>query len=104
VIVKKFPDSFDSQFDIIYYSTDEKFSRVAYYDGKYTIEFTGVMTDDQFKQNYPGVEYESITVYPYGRVFESENTPPENIRFSGRFAEWKYKLTVEHIIKQAIEN
>ncbi len=98
------PVFFDNFFEIIYYDNSVPFSRISYLDNKYTIEFTGIIEKNIFEKMYPNLFIDNYSVIKYGRLFEDNknNTPSSNIKFLGRFAEWKFKITTEHIIKEAI--
>src|SRR5690606_15464917 len=100
------PEFFDDRFEMMYYGEGTPFSRVSKLNGVYIIEFTGTITQDQFEKLYPGIPVKSCFTVPNGRIFKGEpNLPPqENIIFSGRFAQWEYGITSEHIVKQALDH
>ena len=103
VITNVKPDVFDDRFEMVYY-TDQLFTRISHLQGKYGIEFTGIITKEQFEVLYPKCPIEKIIVIPHGRIFQEENNPPNpNITFAGRFGCWKFGITLEMVIQQAIE-
>lgn len=104
VIVDRKPDVFDNRYSMIYYDKSFPFSRVSFVDGKWAIEFTGIITKEIFQKLYPDLPVVDYHIVPQGRIFEDEeNRPPIlHIIFSGRFAQWKYGITSEHVISQAI--
>lgn len=105
VIVTKKPDFFDDKYEMVYYDMTVPFSRVSHLGGLYAIEFTGTMTEEQFKELYPTLPVKDFFVVKQGRIFHNEEnvSPTENIIFSGRFAQWEYGVTTEHIVKQALD-
>lgn len=104
VIVKNRPLVFDDRYEMIYYDDSVPFSRASFLQGHYALEFTGPLTKDQFAKMYPDLEIVNVFTVPQGRIFENtENLPPtDKIIFSGRFSQWKYGITSEHVISQAI--
>ena len=96
---------YDDRFSMIYYDEAFPFSRVSYMNGLYGIEFTGEITKEKFQELFPNINVKDYVRVPFGRIFENtENVPPkENIKFLGRFAQWKYGVTSEHVTKSAIE-
>lgn len=103
IIVSKKPSTFDDKYEMIYYGEDQPYSRISFLNGKYAIEFTGVISKEEFERLYPDLPILSYFVVPQGRIFEVDNSPPsDKIIFSGRFAQWKYKVTTEFIISQAL--
>ncbi len=105
VIVTKKPEFFDDRYEMIYYDMSVPFSRVSHLGGVYAIEFTGEMTEEQFRQLYPDLPVKDFFIVKQGRIFRNEEnvSPSENIIFSGRFAQWEYGITTEHIVKQALD-
>lgn len=103
IITSVKPPLFDDQYEMIYYGEDQPYSRISFLNGKYAIEFTGIIPKEEFERLYPGLPILSYFVVPQGRIFEVDNGPPtDKIIFSGRFAQWKYKITTEFIINQAL--
>lgn len=104
VIVKNQPSVFDDRYEMIYYDDSQHFSRASYLQGHWALEFTGLMTREKFEELYPDLEIVDIFTTPQGRIFENtENVPPtDKIIFSGRFSQWKYGTTSEHVISQSI--
>lgn len=98
------PVEFDNRYEMIYY-VDTPFSRGSYLDDKYALEFTGFLPRETFEKMYPNLPVEQFFVVKYGRIFKNlDNEPPqENIMFLGRFAQWEYGVTSEHVIKTALE-
>lgn len=104
IIVEQRPSVFDDRYEMIYYDDSVPFSRASYMGGKYALEFTGVITREEFEEKYPELTIVDYFVVPQGRIFENtENLAPDpKIVFSGRFSQWKYGITSEHVISQAI--
>ena len=105
VLTKVRPSVFDDKYEMVYYDNSQLMTRVSHLGGLYAIEFTGVITEDEFKQNFPDLPIENYFVIQQGRIFETElNLPPsDNIIFLGRFAEWKYKITTEFVVKKTLD-
>lgn len=99
------PETYDNRYEMVYYDDTVPYSRVSFLGGKYAIEFTGIITKDEFVSKFPDLIVEEYFVVPNGRIFESsENiSPGKNIIFSGRFAQWKYGITVEWVVKQVMD-
>jgi len=106
IITKVKPHCYDDRFEMVYYDSTFEFSRISHIDGAYALEFTGVITKEQFEKMFPELPIDSYFVTKYGRIFENEEniSPQKNIIFSGRFAQWKYGTVVESVIKQVIDN
>lgn len=104
IITDKRPEFFDDRFEMVYYDDSVPYSRVSFLDGKYALEFTGVITKEEFQKLYPDLPILEYFVVGQGRIFEEEEniSPSKNIIFSGRFSQWKYGITSEHVITQAI--
>jgi len=104
VIVKNKPPCFDGRYEMCYYDDSVPFSRISHMGDVWAIEITGEMTREKFEELYPDLTVQDIFTVKQGRIFENEdNSPPnENIVFSGRFAQWLYGVTTEHVIHQAI--
>jgi len=104
VELRKKPDVFDDDYDLVYYDDSVPFSRISKIDNKYIVEFTGVL-DLNVAQSILKTDIESIFTVRTGRIFNQllNLSPQSNIIFSGRFGVWNYKLTAEHIIKQVID-
>lgn len=103
IIVKNKPKEFDDRYEMIYYDRSVPFSRVSFLKGKYALEFSGVITKEEFQEKYPDLEVLEYFVVPQGRIFETENYPPnEKIIFSGRFSQWVPGIVTENIISRAI--
>ena len=97
------PKEFDDRYEMVYYDDTVPFSRVSHIDGKYALEFTGVITREKFEELYPELPVEDYFVVKQGRIFEEENHPPnDKVTFSGRFAQWKFGITTEHVVAQAL--
>lgn len=98
------PKEFDGRFEMIYYDDSVPFSRISHLGDTYALEFTGEITKDEFIKQYPDLPILDYFIVKQGRIFENdENSPPDNIIFSGRFAQWKYGIVTENIISQALE-
>jgi hypothetical protein len=106
VVVSKCPKMYDSSYDMVYYTRKYPFSRISYLRGKYAIEFTGEMTREQFEAMFPDLPIEDIFVVKHGRIWENDAhvSPQDNIVFSGRFSQWKYKIVTECVVKQSIDH
>ena len=105
VVTSVKPKAFDGRFEMCYYDDTQKFSRISHMGDKYAIEFTGTITKEEFQKEYPELPIEDYFVVKQGRIFENGgNSPPsEKIIFLGRFAQWKYGVTTEHVIAQVLE-
>lgn len=99
------PPWFDDRFHFVYYDDSLPFSRITKLQGKYAIEFTGVLSKQDFQELYP--DYGEVDIVPvrFGRIQSTlQNEPPNHrITFLGRFAQWKYGITLENVIKQTLE-
>ena len=104
IIVDKKPDVFDNRYSMVYYDDTVPFSRVSFLEGKYALEFTGIISKEKFQELYPDLPVVDYHIVNQGRIFENgENNPPvDKIIFSGRFSQWKYGITSEHVISQSI--
>lgn len=103
IITNVKPKMFDDKYEMIYYNEDYPYSRISFLNGKYAIEFTGIISREEFQDRFPDLTILDYFVVPQGRIFEVDNGPPtDKIIFSGRFAQWKYKITTEFIISQAL--
>lgn len=105
VITSKKPKFFDNNFEMLYLDETEKPTRVSHLGGKFALEFTGIITETQFKAEYPELPIEEYFIVRQGRIFEDEpNIPPTGkIRFVGRFASWRYGITTENVLKDALD-
>lgn len=99
------PEHFDDRYEMIYYDDSVPYSRASFIDGKYALEFSGVITEDEFKTLFPNLPIDEYFVVKQGRIFKKgENKPPQdNILFLGRFAEWEHGLTTEHIVQKTLQ-
>lgn len=106
ILIKDKPKEFDDRYEMIYYDSSVPFTRVSHMGDKYALEFTGIMTKEQFRDLFPKVSILDYFVVQQGRIFENENNypPTEKIIFSGRFAQWKYGVVSENVISQAINH
>lgn len=104
IITDKKPEFFDNRYEMVYYDDSVPFSRISFLDGKYALEFTGIITREEFEEKFPDLPVLDYFIVPQGRIFENEEnlSPTPNIIFSGRFAQWKYGVTSEYVISQAI--
>lgn len=104
VITSVKPKHFDDRYEMIYYDDSVPFTRASFLDGKYALEFSGVITEDEFKELFPELPIEEYFVVKQGRIFKSEdNLPPQdNILFLGRFAEWEHCITTEHVVQKTL--
>lgn len=104
IITKVKPEWFNSKYEMVYYSGELPFTRISHLQDMYAIEFTGVITKEQFEELFPEYPVEKVVVIKQGRIFKEENEPPaENITFAGRFGKWQFGVTTEHVVKQAID-
>lgn len=99
------PQLFNKAYDIVYYDDSQPYSRITHLQEKYAMEFTGVIPKEEFNRLYPDVEVVDYLVVQFGRISSvSENEPPnERITFLGRFAQWQYGITLEHVVKRTLE-
>ena len=83
VITTVRPEHFDDRYEMIYYDDSVPYSRASFIDGKYALEFSGVITEDEFKTLFPNLPIDEYFVVKQGRIFKKgENVPPqENIMF-----------------------
>ena len=104
IVTSTKPKIFDTQYEMVYYDRTIPCSRISYLDGKYALEFSGHISKEKFQELFPDLPIDDYFVVKYGRIFEKEeNIPPQNnIIFTGRFSQWKYGLTTEHIVYQSI--
>lgn len=105
VITNKRPDLYHDRYDSVYYDDSVPFSRITHLQEKYAMEFTGVMSKDEFKVLYPDVEVVDHLLVQFGRISNVPNNEPPNakITFLGRFAQWKYGIVLEHVVKSTLE-
>lgn len=104
VITSVRPEHFDDRYEMIYYDDSLPYSRASYLGGKYALEFSGVITEEEFTKLFPDLPIEEFFVVKQGRIFKTgENTPPQdNILFLGRFAEWEHGITTEHVVQKTL--
>jgi len=104
VIVGKKPEMFDNSYEMIYYTRKYPFSRISHLKGKWALEFTGEITKEEFQTLYPNLTVLEHFVVKHGRIWENEKhkPPQDNIIFSGRFSQWKYKVVTETVLAQVI--
>lgn len=107
IILNNKPPGYDDRYEMIYYNEEFKWTRASYLNGKYGVEFTGVITLDQFKEMYGDLIVMDYFVNPGGRLIprpQGNLSPSSNIIFSGRFAQWDHNITTEYVVKDAIDN
>lgn len=99
------PSLFHDKFDSVYYDDSVPYSRITHLQDKYCYEFTGVITQQDFNRLVGNVGEVQLLSVQFGRISNvPENEPPnQKIMFLGRFAQWKYGLTLEHILKRTLE-
>lgn len=104
IITSVKPAHFDDRYEMIYYDDSVPYSRASYLDGKYALEFSGIITEEQFSELFPDLPIEEYFVVKQGRIFKKgKNLPPRsNIMFLGRFAEWEHGITTEHVIQKTL--
>lgn len=105
VMTKDRPVNFDDKFEMVYYDETVPYSRISHIGDTYTYEFTGIITREEFGVMFPKVEVSDYLIVKYGRIFENlpNVSPQDNITFLGRFAQWEYGVTSEHVIKKTLE-
>jgi hypothetical protein len=105
VITSVRPEHFDDRYEMIYYDDSVPYSRASFLDGKYALEFSGTITEEQFTELFPDLPIEEFFVVKQGRIFKKgENLPPkDNIMFLGRFAEWEHGITTEHVVQKTLK-
>lgn len=106
VITKTKPNFHDDKFEMVYYDDSVPYARTSKMGDTYAYEFTGVVPREQIAELLPGTVIEDYMVIKFGRIFHgSENTPPTSgIQFLGRFAEWQFGITTEHVVKKTLDN
>jgi hypothetical protein len=103
IITNKKPLKFYGKYEMVYYDDSMPFTRVSSLNGNYAIEFTGIIERDEFTRLFPELPILDYVVIKQGRIISNgENTPPNNIIFSGRFAKWNYGISTENVIYDAI--
>lgn len=105
VITGERPKLYHDYYDSIYFDDSVPFSRITHLQQKYALEFTGVISKDELKSVLPDVKVDEYLVVPFGRISSvAENEPPnKKITFLGRFAQWKYGIVLEHVVKRTLE-
>ena len=105
VITKIRPQYHDDKFEMIYYDDSVPYARTSKMGDTYAYEFTGYISKEKVQELLYGVKIEDYIVIKYGRIFEGvDNKPPENnMLFLGRFAEWKFGITTEHVVKKTLD-
>lgn len=107
IIVKNRPPYYDDRYEMIYYNEDFAWTRASCLNGKYGLEFTGIITEEQFKEIYPDIDIMDYFVNLGGRLIprpQGNLSPSSKVIFSGRFAAWDHNLTTEFIVRQALDN
>ena len=106
VMTEKIPKVLNNQlFDLVYFSGDEKYSRITKRDNLYLYEFTGYYTEEEMSKEFKDVKLMKYFTYDNGIIFSDKNNiPPKNIRFVGRFATWNHSDKLQDTIKEAIWN
>lgn len=105
IITNECPPLFNDNYDIIYYDDSVLYSRITHLQESYAIEITGNMTDDQIREHFPTTPVKVVVRVPYGRISNvKDNAPPnDKITFLGRFAEWKYGVVLETVLRRTLE-
>lgn len=107
IILKNRPPGYDDRYEMIYYNEEFRWTRASYLNGKYGLEFTGVITQEQFQMMHGDLTVMDYFVNPGGRLIprpQGNLSPSSNIIFSGRFAQWDHNITTEHVVKDALDN
>lgn len=100
VVTKIPPVWYNNQFEMIYISDSQFYTRVSKRDNDYVFEFTGVMPKEVFEKLYPDCKIEKYFINRSGRIITSENKPPQdNIHFLGRFAEHSHPSKIQDVIR-----
>ena len=105
VIVKRRPECFNDKFAMVYYDENFTFCRISHIKNVYALEFTGELNLPEAERLCGQYDIQDIIPVKFGRIFEKkeENKPPQNnIQFLGRFAEWKYGITSEHVLSKTL--
>jgi len=104
IITKVKPEWFNDKYEMVYYSGELPFTRISHLQEMYSLEFTGIITQEQFEKLYPQYPVEKVVTIKQGRIFKEENESPQtNIEFAGRFGRWQFGITTEAVVKHAIE-
>lgn len=102
-VVDKCPSCFNDNYHLIYYDNSKSFTRVTKTNNKYAIEFTGMISRETAQQ-FIEEPIQKVFTIPFGRIVNKVDLPKwDKVKFLGRFSEWKWGLTTEHIIKQSLE-
>jgi hypothetical protein len=102
VVTKYKPDIYSGDYEMIYCDDTVPPTRMSYLHNKYCLEFTGVITREEFSELYPKLRVWDLWTLPQGRIKSQLTMPPERITFSGRFAQWQHHITTEHVVDQAL--
>jgi hypothetical protein len=89
-------------FDLLFFIDNKyKFNKINCLDGQYLYEFSGELTQDEVKACLPkGTTISGYYVDKEGIIITNkDNTPPMNIRFLGRLAEYDHSVKINDIIK-----
>lgn len=105
VITDHRPKLYNDRYGSVYYDDSVPYSRITHLIDKYAYEFTGVLTNDDFNRLVGSVGDEKLFTVQFGRISSvPENEPPNSrITFLGRFAQWKYGIVLEHVVKRTLE-
>lgn len=101
VITREKPEDFAGTYEMCYYDVTKAFTRISALDGVYCVEFTGVITKREVEKLMPEIKVEDIWTIPGGRIESYLTLPPQNIIFSGRFAQWDHNIVTEHVVSEA---
>lgn len=106
IVITKKPKEFDDRYEMVYYDDSVPWSRASYVDGKWALEFTGIISEETFKTMYPDLPVYQYFVIQQGRIFRDPkgNVPPnDKMLFLGRFAQWEYGILTADVIKRTID-
>lgn len=89
------PTRWSNEFAMVYDTDlDSPVSRVGSFGETWRYEFTGRLSDEALDGYIPVPE--GVFVNPYGRIIQDVRlTPPENVTFLGRGAEWDYRGLID---------
>ena len=91
-------------FDLIYFVDSKyKYTRINSYDNQYLYEFSGELSQDEVKKHLPkNANIIKYFVDPMGIIFtNTENIPPKNVRFLGRFSVWNHSIKTNDVISES---
>lgn len=99
VTTKTRPINYEGTYEMCYYDVTQAYTRISCLNGLYCVEFTGELGLVEARKYVDDIE--DIWTVPGGRIISEMNLPPDNIIFSGRFAQWSHGVVTENVIAQA---